>query len=294
MRIGCSLPWEYLCGLDGAPEAQSYRAAFDGIPSALHFLKELGVTSVELRQITADVPAGRVLEAAGSILEAGMEATVHAWLADLAGEETPESRYSWLEPLAGRLAAGRNGLLVVVHAFQAAVSASAVHREDLEDRTVEALKRIAWFLEQHRLPARFALELNRDKGQIDPSTSFRDVTRMWQRIGRPGVGICWDWGHGCANALGGRGAVDPGPDFLGGVVHIHAHGLGPAGGTHWPLTGVRVPVARYLRLLGAAGYGGIYNLELSPWKFAPPGAPGGGHAVRAAIADSVATLKLAG
>jgi sugar phosphate isomerase/epimerase len=290
LRIGCSLPWWYLGRRDDHPKAGLYRAAFGEVSSGLRLLKEQGVASIEVRYVTGEVPAGRVIEAAEAVRRAGLEATVHAWLAEIGEEDDPGSRYPWLEPLARRLDGGQEDLLIVVHALEA----GGGRVEDLERRTAGALRRTALFLEERRLPVRFALELNRAKGQVDPSTSYEGVVRMWARAGHPRVGICWDWGHGYANALAGRMPEEPPAEFLRAVAHTHVHDLGPAGGTHWPLTGRRVPLARYLAVLRGEGYCGIFNLELSPERFARGGAGPRGPAVRDAFADSIRVLREGG
>ena len=134
-------------------------------------------------------------------------------------------------------------------------------------RTVSALQRLVDSIAKESLPLQLALELNRAKGKVDPSTTYRGVLDMCEQVGDSRVGICWDLGHTQSNVLRGVCPPDPPEEFLRRVVHAHIHDIGPDGGTHWPLIFGNVPLARYVEGLKGVGYDGCCVLELSPLRF---------------------------
>ena len=122
----------------------------------------------------------------------------------------------------------------------------------------------------NNIPVKLALENQRSKNISDPGKSFLEIEGMWKEIDRSNVGICWDMGHCFANYLLDNTLypIYPHSEFTAAAIHTHIHDLGPDGRTHWIFKENRVPLADFVKRLKAAGYEGVYNLELSFDRFA--------------------------
>jgi sugar phosphate isomerase/epimerase len=262
-----SLPVEYLCGAPGA-ESRVYQEAFGPAGEGLAHLRQAGVTSIELHHFSAQTPVPSVARAAAAVVRAGMQISIHGYLVEQ-GEGGLDGSYPWLPAVAESVRGLQERLVITVHAL--AMESGSV--DNLRERTVRLLGDLARLAPGRDLPLLFALELNRDRGAADPSTTWESVESMCREIGRPNVGICWDWGHGYANALRGKSTLEPPARFLDRVVNTHIHGISPAGSTHWPLDAKGMPVERFVPLLRSSGYPGSFVLELNPLRFVELGPP---------------------
>ncbi|UCF96334.1 MAG: TIM barrel protein [Spirochaetaceae bacterium] len=226
-------------------------------------LREHNVECVELSLFSENAPGNRITEAVRRVWNAGLRASLHPFLPPSLDGGKLASRYQWLESLLRRMPDFQETIILTVHSL----SADRGEAIDYRNRTVEALKRIACAVRKENLPIRFALELNRAKGKIDPCTSFTGVLDICREVGDLTVGICWDWGHAQANILKNASCTNPPAEFLRNVIHTHIHDLGPGGSTHWPLDSGVVPVEKNMEDLKSVGYSGCYVLELNPTKF---------------------------
>lgn len=257
------MAYDYLCGVGDSPAAVLLREACGSPRKTLELLAARGVSAVEIRQFDAAVPARLIVAAARLVWEAGLVATLHP--ATPASYSLPSlgDVFPWLPELARGLPPHQSQLLLTIHARAAAAGDVA----ELRRGTEAMFSRLAHMADSEGLPAVFALELNRSKGESDPSTSFRGVVEMCKAIGQPRVGICWDWGHAQANQESGVADGAPPAEFIQQVIHTHVHDLGPDGSTHWPLGRGSVPLERNAELLSRAGFRGLYCLELNPERF---------------------------
>jgi sugar phosphate isomerase/epimerase len=265
MNLGVSLPYDYLCGADASPAAAALRATFGPAEAALQVLRHHGVRTVEVRHFLTDTPAEMVVRAAQRVWQAGCVVTLHPATPPRCEVNGLSGVFPWLPEIADQLLRYQSELMLTIHACSC-VAGDLVR---LRKQTETMFKHLAQMADADRIPARFALELNRFKGEGDPSTSYRSVAEMYARIGQERVGICWDWGHTQANVAEGIMEAEPPPEFVRGVIHTHIHDLGPSGETHWPLSCGRVPLKENVRTLRRAEYRGVYCLELSPERFHP-------------------------
>lgn len=270
LPIGMSLPVVYLSDGDGE-ESRIYRDAFGPAGEGLARLRQAGVHTIELHHFSAATDARSVECAAAAVARAGLRLSVHGYLVEQGGEDLDRT-WPWLPAVTESTRGTQDHLVITVHAL----AAGSGPTDGLREGTIRLLGAMARQASGREPALRFALELNRDRGEADPSTTWENVESMCRRIDRRNVGICWDWGHGYANALRGKSTLEPPAGFLDLVVNTHIHGVSPAGSTHWPLNEKRIPVERFVSLLRTSGYRGMFVLELNPLRFTelgPPAAP---------------------
>ena len=282
MKIGLSLPYTFLASTGDGLRDSMLRSSLGPAVRGLELLKR-HVQCIEVGCLNEAAPADQIVRAVRRIWSAGLEAIVHGHLPQSVDSTDLGSFYPWLGPLLREMPHRQKRLMLNVHALSADTGeVTRLHR-----RTVENLRKLAGLVDSQKLPVRFALELNRSKDEIDPSTTYEGVLNMCLEIASPHVGIGWDWGHTYANVLKDAVPVDPPLDFLERVVHAHIHDIGPGGSTHFPLTCGTVPVRTYANTLKGVGYQGYYILELYPERFADAGP------VRGLFTSSVKILRQA-
>jgi len=268
--LGLSLPVDYLRGACGGGEAGLYLAAFGPAREGLQRLRRTGVSTIELHRLSPLTGAEAVEQAAAAVLRAGLRVSVHGYLTEPHAGTGLLQACPWLPSVREMARGGQECLRITVHAL----AGSSGPVDGFRRRTVELLGLWARQASDAALPLRFALELNRAKGAVDPSTTWEGVESMCRQVGREEVGICWDWGHGYVNALRGLIPGEPPAGFLELVRNVHVHDVGPSGSTHWPLRGGGVPVERFVQLLRKGGYPGTLVLELDPPRFQAEGPVG--------------------
>lgn len=261
--IGVSLPYEYLCGLNDSKTARLFGAALGPADEGLKTLRGQNVGCIELSLFSEIAPGNQISDAVRCVWNAGLRVSLHPFLPPSLDEGKLESRYVWLESVLRRMPDFQETIVLTVHSL----SSDRGDMIDYHNQTVRALRSIAAAVRQENLPIRFALELNRAKGKIDPCTTYAGVLDICRQVGDSNVGICWDWGHAQANVLNGESCSSPPAEFLRKVIHNHIHDLGPDGSTHWPLISGIVPVGKNIDDLKNVGYSGCYVLELNPAKF---------------------------
>lgn len=280
IKTGLSLPSNYLSGTYNDPVSSIYYSALGPVNSGLQLLRS-EIECIELGFFMENTPAEQIVEAVQNVWSAGLEVSVHAYLPEKIEGDGLTSVYTWLKSLLPILEDHQEKLVINLHAL-ASVNGDL---DRLKDKTVENLKRLADLATAQKPPVYFALELNRSKGKVDPSTTYLGVLEMCLRINSERVGIGWDWGHTYANVLKHLIPPEPPPSFLRKVIHTHIHDMGPNGGTHWPLTCGTVPLVDYLKLLKKADYSELFIIELQPRKFADTGS------VQELILSSIRILK---
>lgn len=237
-------------------------ASLGGVKDLLRHVRALGVTYIELRSVASGDDAAFICGIAQTIWDAGLKLTVHGGLPADQNDDFTRS-YSSLMPLLQRMGAYQTGLTITLHSY----SAREGDARAFADQTARILR--GWCASAAGLPVRFALEINRKKGRIDPSVTCDGVLSMLNDIPGEKAGICWDFGHYYYN----MSRIDNTPDllppkaFLERVIHTHIHAVGPQG-THTPFVpGAQLPIERYVGALAQAGYDGIYHFEPSFDRF---------------------------
>lgn len=263
-KIGVSLPWDYLSENGVTEEAAVVKTVLGRPDTGLKFLKEIGVSSIELRHLHPSLSEHDMSRAFSILAEAGVTITIHS-------EDPPDTEnwtvfdlLPWLEILENGHSIEQQNIVIVLHPLTKKGSGS-IH--EMRDGTIKMIlklmdKQVGWNHDYH-----FSLENQRVKGLVDPCTSFDGVLDIWQAVNNRELGICWDMGHGYANHLKNDHSLVPSEDFLKQTVHTHIHDLGPGGATHWPFMTNSVPLDHFIGLLQSYHYQGTFNLELSFDRF---------------------------
>jgi sugar phosphate isomerase/epimerase len=142
---------------------------------------------------------------------------------------------------------------VVIHA------ATAQKPADPDLLTADTLSFLAWALETYP-DLVFALENNHPavSSQVKVGVGRQDVLKIVHTLHHPRLRVCWDMGH---DYLHGS-PVEPEPEWLAQVVHVHLHDVNKIGVDHYPLVYGKVPYHSWLQALKGAGMKGTVILEL--------------------------------
>lgn len=246
----------------------------ESVEQFLYSLKDNGVNSIEVRILPRHVDETAYAKVIQQIWDAGLRLTVHGHVEGNRSGERFEDIYPSMKFILRNYEKYQDGLVMAIHAFDA----KAGSEEELFNRTVELFRQWTSMAHKEHLPLRFALENNRKKlTKIDPGDTTEGVLRMVEQVDSPHMGITWDMGHYYSDILNHYGhrslpelpLLDlPNPEFLKRVIHTHIHGIGDNNDTHHPLTGMAsLPLEYYVKALKNCGYQGVYNLELTLYKF---------------------------
>lgn len=216
----------------------------------LQRLWQKGARSIELRMVPAKADPAEVRRMADLLWDHGFRITVHGTTktAETAVEDV-------LVPLEELLAHRRQPwLTVTVHPV---VGDNAAMLRALSD-----------YAYGHGHPIQIALENERRLPDKTEGDSLSLVLAAVTEADRENVGICFDMGH---LAWYYRVHTDdpyqlPPKEFLSRVIHTHVHTC-VDGETHFPLSAWEGAVASYVEALDY-GYFGVYNIEISPKKYA--------------------------
>lgn len=244
----------------------------ESVDSFLQWLKDQGVSSVEIRILPRHADPAAHAEVIQRIWDMGLKLTVHGHVEGNMVGSCFEDVYPSMKYILRHLGNHQEEVMMAIHAYDAASGSE----EQLFVRTVELFREWTSMAEREQLPLRFALENNRKKtGKVDPGDTTAGVLDMVKQVGSPLLGITWDMGHFYSDLLHSQRGRNlqtplldlPEPEFIQRVVHTHIHGIGSRG-THQPLADPSsLPLAHYVQALQNAGYQGIYNLELTMYKF---------------------------
>ena len=191
------------------------------------------------------------------MLDEGLALTIHATLAEMSAE----AFFAYLSPALDLLPKDHATVPLTVH--------SARTGSETLDRaaTVRLLRAWADYAEKKQLNIALALENNRIHASGLSIVDCDGVNSTVREVNRKNVGTCFDFGHLYSNFLTYPECTPflPPEGFLRAAVQTHIHGV--VGITHYPLLDDSLPLEDYLRHLRAAGYKGIYNLELESGRF---------------------------
>ena len=264
MRIGLSLPLQYVLGLD-APSDSACFTRFLGEPdAALPELRKIGVDSIELQGVgpgSFDLP---LLTAMRRIANAGMEVTFHSYLPPATQCDAPSIAATPPLPESIRFLQSRDARpIMVVHAH----ADSHATPNALARSSIQGLEALIGGFHRHDIPIRVALEINRYHGVDGPGVTYGGLLDIVEPFADDDVGLCWDMGHTQSSVLQERLPPVPPPEFVARVIHSHVHDLSADGDTHWPLAEDCSHLRSGIDLLEAKGYTGIFNLELYPRRW---------------------------
>ena len=220
-----------------------------------------GVRSIELRAISPTDCPKEALRVANTVWDYGFQITVHS---------KPKSVESAVDdvfiPLSHILSHMRQRELIVT-----------IH--PVVGDNVAMLIALSDHITKHKYPVRIALENNRRMPDGTNGDSLALVLDAVTRADRKNLGVCFDMGHWAwyaANFTDTPNMLPP-QEFLSKAIHTHIHaytenaenvyGTATKGSTHFPLDEWREPFSLYINALGFK-YLGVYNVELSPSRFA--------------------------
>ena len=255
--IGTSLPLGVLTDNPNQEADKRLLDAYGGSRALLRAFRQLGVDAIELRAVRPETPREVTEACARAVLDAGLSLTIHATLAELSAEDF----FAEIAPALELLPKDHPAMPVTVH--------SARTGSETLDRaaTIRLLRLWADYAEGEGLGVVLGLENNRIHASGLSIVQCGGVYSTVREVSRRGVGTCFDFGHLYSNFLTYPECTPflPPDGFLRSAVQTHIHGV--KGITHYPLLEGALPLEDYLRHLRAAGYKGIYNLELESGRF---------------------------
>ncbi len=266
MRIGFTLPINYLTGNISNKADVWWQEIYGSIDECLKTLKELGVTSIEINELCAETPPIQLKQGVETIRDAGLGITVHGWLPEMEDESDIPLGVRELEKTLIEHKQ-QDTIPFTVHSHESDMSAT---KSQITRQTLHDLNLLTMALAKNSV-FKAALEICRHKDRQSVGVTFSDTLFMAKQIGFRNLGLCWDVGHSQANYHGEKDCRLPGEEFVKNVIHTHIHDIGPDGRTHGPVLADQGYVKDCIDILKNSGYNGIYNLELSPilWGVSP-------------------------
>ncbi|HIV75481.1 MAG TPA: hypothetical protein H9895_10415 [Candidatus Pseudogracilibacillus intestinigallinarum] len=264
MKLGVSIKSIALRSDSLKSDKKIHLAGFDHLSSYLQFLREHGVSSIELRIYKRDDPFELFEESIGLILQQGFDLTIHG---DLAGSVKEEDNFLKIYPSLKNILFHSNlkqqKVIMPIHAYQSKTTDS----ESLKISSIDTFSKWTKLVEVDQLPIYFALENNREKEINDPCNNIQGVMDIVEAVNSEHMRICWDMGHYISNITKRKqdslyqARLLP---YIKDVIHTHIHGLNDSGTTHCPIINDKsLPVETYINLLKEAQYNGVYNVEFS-------------------------------
>jgi sugar phosphate isomerase/epimerase len=262
MKIGISTSWDFVSGKNQDEESRLTLESFGSLESYLKFVKDRGVTGIELRKFGAGLSENEVRDVCRNLKANHFSLTVHGEIDEHNPDSDLEATFPWLKGVVGVYHESR--LIIVVHPIEGKNKT----QDEYHDLTVVTIKKLTDAIRRERLNVHIALEINQFKdNKISPGYTYDGILAIVTEVNSEHAGICFDFGHTWSNVR--RGFLDrtiPG-EFLNRVIHTHIHDLGPGYRTHWPLTSGNVPVAEYIQSLAQRRYQGFLNLEINYDRF---------------------------
>jgi hypothetical protein len=272
MKLGFSLQSLAFYGGAGKDSSSEWIAHYESIELFLDALKASGVSSIELWYLSRWANSWVYREIIELIWGMGFALTIR-------GEAANQSRgacfmdvYPSMSFIASHFHKYQPSLLMTLPLMQA--GSAHVSAAELQEQTIRCLRHWTELVTEEELPITFALENSRMSSECPISGgSLEMLIHIVDEVESASVGICWDLGAYYAEQLhltgqtqpieGNSASSLPTPSFMKRVTHTHVHGVA-SNGLHSPLIEKdSLPLERYMELLRAAGYEGIYNLELT-------------------------------
>jgi len=94
LRIGLSLPINYVTGKLACELSTSWARAYESVDECLKVFTGLGVTSVEISKISRKTPPSQLRHAVKVVGDMGLGITIHGWLPDMGSQTDVPCRYS--------------------------------------------------------------------------------------------------------------------------------------------------------------------------------------------------------
>jgi sugar phosphate isomerase/epimerase len=277
--IGCSLPTRFIAGEHATNRLElDWVEMYGSADACFVALRDLGVTSIELRDVREGTDPTLVVRALDALRNASMRVSVHLWLPRDARDLRP-----LVAEIERALPEGSESVPCIVHGHHAETERE---RTDAMGTTVDGLRVLCRDLHEANSPLEPTLELCRRKPGGPVGTTFDELVTLHDRVAEPNLRLCWDMGHTRSNHVTDGDDLIPRADFLGCVAHTHIHDLGPGGRTHGPLRDLDGPIADQVHTLARTAYRGVFDLELEPGRWSMESAQ-----AREAVEGSVGVLR---
>jgi len=265
VKIGFSLFWSTLLHRPHPNHPANWERAFPDMDQALDRLKELGVTSIELK-LTERIDIAALFEAIEKVLGTNLNVTIHA-----ASRIRFPSDVPWQIENISDISRRLNGTyhvapLWVIHPLYGI----DIPRNEVFDQTLDYLKTLTRHLAD--APVTLALEILRNRSdnlKVHIGDNYNEIVELVSRLNSQKWGICWDFGHAFSMFERNLQSKFPPQEFLDWVVHCHVHDSKDQV-THLPLGEGHSPIRQNIQLLMTRGYRGIFNLEIVPHKVNDP------------------------
>ena len=268
MRIGFSLPINYVTGKLACELSTLWAGVYESVDECLRSFKGLGVTSVEISKISKETSPSQLKHAVEVVGDMGLGITIHGWLPEMGSQpDVPLGIQELERALMKYQPEGLIPFTVHSHSYEDIVDAS---KKEVAKRTLQDLNLLCKALAPKSVFA-VALVLCRHKERRSVGVTYDDVLSMAEQVGSENLGLCWDVGHSQANYHKEKDLRLPSEEFVKQVIHTHIHDVGAKGRTHWPVLTDQGYVRKCIDILKSSGYAGVYNLELSllRWELSP-------------------------
>lgn len=265
MKIGFSLYADVLLGRKHLCRHSSWRREFSDVNLLLFRLKQEGVQNIEIK-LPADLQYDEIAAMLEMLVSAGFEYTFHA----PAGVEYPQNFENYINFLLqiARISEQdfNRSSLFVIHGL----SGSQIEKGKLLQNSKIFIRSVLTGLSTTKFKVAFEnLRDSTRNGSIRSGTSYQEVLALLENIEPSQMGICWDFGHGYAQAERGVHAKIPPAEFINRTRHTHIHDYKNET-THLPIGLGCIPYQTYIGRLVQSGFQGIYNLELNPDRISDP------------------------
>jgi sugar phosphate isomerase/epimerase len=262
MEIGITANWDFISGKNQTEESRITLESFDSVESYLQFIKEMGVTSIELKKVATAPNDNFVSDICKNLKKNDFSLTIHGDVSENHLDLDLYSTFPWLKAVVGVY--NEKPLLIVVHPIEG----TRRTQDEYHQLTVAKIKNMTDTVTRDNLKVKIALEINQFVTTLaSPGFTYDGILKIVTEVNSEHLGICFDFGHTWSNIRRGfMGQTIP-DQFLNRVIHTHIHDLSLEYKTHWPLTFNNVPVAEYIRLLTERSYQGVLNLELDCLRF---------------------------
>jgi sugar phosphate isomerase/epimerase len=264
MRIGMKLEI-------GFAEQDAWRTLTGG-RDVLALLRGLGVSAVET-PVGAETDGSALARHLRLCEEAGLVVSLHPY------SEGTRSNPAYFAPGAGNSCAAlhtgflgvaaeaalRQHVAAIVNVHAAAAPAGHPRR-DLLEQSVRFFQWARDWCEKNAPDVRPVSELQIAPDAGEPIQRIADnYAELLEIAARSEVGVCWDFGHAFLNSRRFGTELDPPPELLGRILHVHCHDVDAS--DHRPLICGNVPWQRFLGRLIDAGFDGTVVLEVLPGAF---------------------------
>ena len=186
-KIALSLPYSYLSNSPSSFRDRIFNDIFGPASQFLPAQKNI-LSGIELSNFNSKAPTNQVISACSTVLESGLSVILHCHLPDIIKDGKIDNVYPWFSAVQQEVALKNQGeLMLNLHSLSSKDEKATL--KELADRTVENLKLIIGKIENAKVPTRIALEINREKGIKDPSTTYECLVEICDRVNSPLLGI---------------------------------------------------------------------------------------------------------